>query len=61
MKERMRGAGRTTEWWKLSSLKANRGQRPGEAYNEAHDWVYQNIRTLQALTTKAYYLNYAGE
>jgi hypothetical protein len=29
--------------------------------NEAHDWVYQNIRTLQALTTKPYYLNYAGE
>ncbi len=37
----------------------NRGQRPGEAYNEARDWFYQNVRMMQALGAKGYDLNYA--
>jgi enterochelin esterase family protein len=37
----------------------NRGQRPGEEYNEARDWFYQNVRMMQALTAKGYDLNYA--
>jgi enterochelin esterase-like enzyme len=37
----------------------NRGQRPGEAYNEARDWFYQNVRMMQALTAKGYDVNYA--
>jgi enterochelin esterase family protein len=37
----------------------NRGQRPGEAYNQARDWFYQNVRMMQALTEKGYDLNYA--
>ena len=37
----------------------NRGQRPGEAYNEARDWFYQNVRMMQALSAKGYDLNYA--
>jgi enterochelin esterase-like enzyme len=37
----------------------NRGQRPGEGYNEARDWFYQNVRMMQALTAKGYDVNYA--
>jgi enterochelin esterase-like enzyme len=37
----------------------NRGQRPGEDYNETRDWFYQNVRMMQALTAKGYDLNYA--
>ena len=37
----------------------NRGQRPGEAYNQARDWFYQNVRMMQALIEKGYDLNYA--
>jgi enterochelin esterase family protein len=37
----------------------NRGQHPGEEYNEARDWFYQNVRMMQALTAKGYDLNYA--
>jgi enterochelin esterase-like enzyme len=37
----------------------NRGQHPGEAYNEARDWFYQNVRLMQALTAKGYDVNYA--
>jgi enterochelin esterase-like enzyme len=37
----------------------NRGQRPGEEYNQARDWFYQNVRMMQALTAKGYDLNYA--
>ena len=37
----------------------NRGQRAGEAYNEARDWFYQNVRMMQALSAKGYELNYA--
>jgi enterochelin esterase family protein len=37
----------------------NRGQRPGEDYNQACDWFYQNVRMMQALTAKGYDLNYA--
>jgi enterochelin esterase-like enzyme len=37
----------------------NRGQRPGEAYNQPRDWFYQNVRMMQALTEKGYDLNYA--
>ncbi len=37
----------------------NRGQRPGEAYNEARDWFYQNVRMMQVLSAKGYDLNYA--
>jgi enterochelin esterase family protein len=37
----------------------NRGQHPGEAYNEARDWFYQNVRMMQALSAKGYDLNYA--
>ena len=37
----------------------NRGQRPGEQYNEARDWFYQNVRMMQALNAKGYDLNYA--
>jgi enterochelin esterase family protein len=37
----------------------NRGQRPGEPYNQARDWFYQNVRMMQALTEKGYDVNYA--
>ncbi len=37
----------------------NRGQRPGEDYNEARDWFFQNVRMMQALTAKGYDINYA--
>ena len=37
----------------------NRGQRPGEEYNQARDWFYQNVRMMQTLTAKGYDLNYA--
>jgi len=37
----------------------NRGQRAGEAYNEARDWFYQNVRMMQVLSAKGYDLNYA--
>ena len=37
----------------------NRGQRPGEEYNQALDWFFQNVRMMQALTAKGYDLNYA--
>jgi enterochelin esterase family protein len=37
----------------------NRGQRAGEAYNEARDWFYQNVRMMQALSAKDYDVNYA--
>jgi enterochelin esterase-like enzyme len=37
----------------------NRGAPPGEVYQEARDWFYQNVRMMQALTTKGYDLNYA--
>jgi enterochelin esterase-like enzyme len=37
----------------------NRGQRAGEAYNEARDWFYQNVRMMQAFSAKGYDLNYA--
>jgi enterochelin esterase-like enzyme len=37
----------------------NRGQRPGQAYNQARDWFYQNVRMMQALTAKHYDVNYA--
>ena len=37
----------------------NRGQRPGEEYNEARDWFFQNVRMMQALSAKGYDLNYA--
>lgn len=37
----------------------NRGQRPGEAYNPALDWFYQNVRMMEALSEKGYDLNYA--
>lgn len=37
----------------------NRGQRPGEEYNQARDWFYQNVRMMQALADKGYDLNYA--
>jgi enterochelin esterase-like enzyme len=37
----------------------NRGERPGEPYNQARDWFYQNVRMMQALTAKGYDLNYA--
>jgi enterochelin esterase-like enzyme len=37
----------------------NRGQRPGEPYNESRDWFLQNVRMMQALTTRGYDLNYA--
>jgi enterochelin esterase-like enzyme len=37
----------------------NRGQRPGETYNQGRDWFYQNVRMMQALTDKGYDLNYA--
>jgi len=37
----------------------NRGQRPGEAYNEARDWFSQNVRMMEALAAKGYDLNYA--
>jgi enterochelin esterase-like enzyme len=37
----------------------NRGQRPGEEYNQARDWFYQNVRMTQALSEKGYDLNYA--
>jgi enterochelin esterase-like enzyme len=37
----------------------NRGQRPGEAYNQARDWFYQNVRMMQAFTEKGYDLSYA--
>jgi enterochelin esterase-like enzyme len=37
----------------------NRGQRPGEPYNESKDWFLQNVRMMQALTAKGYDLNYA--
>jgi enterochelin esterase family protein len=37
----------------------NRGQRAGEAYNQARDWFYQNVRMMQAFTEKGYDLNYA--
>jgi enterochelin esterase family protein len=37
----------------------NRGQRPGEDYNQARDWFYQNVRMMEALTAKGYDLNYA--
>jgi enterochelin esterase-like enzyme len=34
-------------------------ERPGEDYNQARDWFYQNVRMMQALTAKGYDLNYA--
>src|SRR5271168_4095858 len=37
----------------------NRGERPGEVYNQALDWFYQNVRMMQALTAKGYDVNYA--
>jgi enterochelin esterase-like enzyme len=37
----------------------NRGQRPGEDYNQARDWFYQNVRMMRALTLKGYDVNYA--
>jgi len=37
----------------------NRGQRPGEDYNETRDWFYQNVRMMQALTAKGYDVNYS--
>jgi enterochelin esterase-like enzyme len=37
----------------------NRGQRPGEPYNESRDWFLQNVRMMQALTARGYDLNYA--
>jgi enterochelin esterase family protein len=37
----------------------NRGQRPGEPYNQARDWFYQNVRMMQALTEKSYDVNFA--
>src|SRR6202142_1598357 len=37
----------------------HRGQRPGEAYNQARDWFYQNVRMMQAFTEKGYDLDYA--
>jgi enterochelin esterase family protein len=37
----------------------NRGQKPGEPYNESRDWFLQNVRMMQALSTKGYDLNYA--
>jgi enterochelin esterase family protein len=37
----------------------NRGERPGEPYNESKDWFLQNVRMMQALTAKGYDLNYA--
>jgi enterochelin esterase family protein len=37
----------------------NRGQRGDEAYNQARDWFYQNVRMMQALTAKGYDVNYA--
>ncbi len=37
----------------------NRGQRPGEEYNQARDWFYQNVRMMQAFSEKGYDLNYA--
>jgi enterochelin esterase family protein len=37
----------------------NRGQRPGEPYNESKDWFLQNVRMMQALTAKGYDSNYA--
>lgn len=37
----------------------NRGQRPGEDYNETRDWFYQNVRMMQALTAKGYDVDFA--
>jgi len=37
----------------------NRGERPGEIYNQARDWFYQNVRMMQALIAKGYDVNYA--
>ena len=37
----------------------NRGVRPGENYNQAKDWFFQNVRMSEALTVKGYDLNYA--
>jgi enterochelin esterase-like enzyme len=37
----------------------NRGQRPGEDYNQARDWFYQNVRMMEALASKGYDLNYS--
>jgi enterochelin esterase family protein len=37
----------------------NRGQRPGEEYNQARDWFYQNVRVMESLGAKGYDLNYA--
>jgi enterochelin esterase-like enzyme len=37
----------------------NRGVRPGENYNQAKDWFFQNVRMVEALTAKGYDLNYA--
>ncbi len=34
-------------------------ERPGEEYNQARDWFYQNVRMMQALTAKGYDVNYA--
>jgi enterochelin esterase family protein len=34
-------------------------ERPGEEYNQARDWFYQNVRMMQALTAMGYDVNYA--
>jgi predicted alpha/beta superfamily hydrolase len=34
-------------------------ERPGEDYNQARDWFYQNVRMMQAFTAQGYDLNYA--
>lgn len=37
----------------------NRALRPDGTYDETHDWFYQNVRMMKALTDKGYDLNYA--
>ncbi|MGA3089799.1 MAG: alpha/beta hydrolase-fold protein [Terriglobales bacterium] len=37
----------------------NRGQRPGEDYNQTRDWFYQNVQMMQALSAKGYDVNYS--
>ena len=37
----------------------NRALNANGSYDETRDWFYQNVRLMQALTTKGYELNYA--
>jgi len=51
--------GALNEHAKFDSRNDNRALNANGSYDETRDWFYQNVRLMQALTTKGYELNYA--